>query len=263
MRRFRRVGIHFDGVRAACFRGVQQSRRRVDDTRRPHRQEHITGGCGVRARRNVGIDRFAEPHDRGPREPAARGAQRRERLDGDAEVFPFRRAALAGAAQPPDRSVIPQHLPCARALVQAVHVLGHEREAVARTPTRDDRVRGVRLGRRDQAAPPVVPFPDQRRIARERMRSRELFGAERSPQAARSAEGRHATGRRDARARDDRDRARACDARGNRFEGWAHVTVDCIVRRYRRQGPARVAPPCASTTATGNRIASPAQPSLQ
>src|SRR6185436_16698386 len=71
-------------------------------------------------------------------------------------------------------------------------------------PPREHLVRPIGAARRDEAAPPVVPFPHEHRIARECLRCRKLLGPEVPPEAAGSAEGRHAARRRDARAGQDR-----------------------------------------------------------
>src|ERR1700719_1964967 len=63
----------------------------------------------------------------------------------------------------------------------------------------------VRLRVRDQAPRPVIPFPDQFRIARERARRRKILGAILFPQSSVAAKSRHTTLGRYPRAREHGD----------------------------------------------------------
>src|SRR5687768_5552705 len=55
-------------------------------------------------------------------------------------------------------------------------------------------MRRIRFTCGDPLTAPRVPFPDQHRIATERVRGRECLGPDVPPQAIRTAKGRHATG---------------------------------------------------------------------
>jgi hypothetical protein len=73
--------------------------------------------------------------------------------------------------------------PRARPLVQPIDVLGHEQE-VAHEPleARERPVAGIGLGTRNQAPTPLVPVPDEPRIAARRLGRRELLGAKARPE---------------------------------------------------------------------------------
>ena len=133
-------------------------------------------------------------------------------------VLPRGGAAVGGAAQLPDRPVKPDQVASAGALVQAVDVLGDQREARTLTPAGEHLVRRVRPRRGDRRAAPVVPLPHQLRIHGERFRRGELLGAELPPQPVVSAEGGDAARRRHACAGQYDGRLRRTEA-GNQFFG--------------------------------------------
>src|SRR5258706_4750026 len=96
-----------------------------------------------------------------------------------------------------------------RAIMQAVDVLRDEcKIRVLRLERGKRTMAGVGFGLRDEGAAPVVPFPDQFRIARETLRRREVFGSMATPQPARAAKGRDTAFSGDARAGQHRDRIR-------------------------------------------------------
>src|SRR5262245_14747295 len=110
------------------------------------------------------------------------------------------------APQFPDRSVHAHDIVRRGGFVQTVDVLRDQRELrKPPAPRRQHVVRAVRPARRDQAAPPLVPLPDQLRVARERLRRGELLGPEIPPQPAGTAKRGHPARRRDARAGQDGD----------------------------------------------------------
>src|SRR6478672_11125641 len=107
-------------------------------------------------------------------------------------VAPCERAATARppASQLEDRSVQPYQAARPGAHVQVVHVLRDDVPAWARLrPPREHPVRSVRVTSEDLFAAPGVPFPDGLRIARERLRRREIRRAEVAPQPARATKG--------------------------------------------------------------------------
>lgn len=78
-------------------------------------------------------------------------------------------------------------------LVEAVDVLGDDRHAGEPGPLGEGAMPGVGLGRRHQAAAPVVPLPDPLWIIREGLRRCQLGGIEAGPETGLGvAEGRHA-----------------------------------------------------------------------
>ena len=112
-------------------------------------------------------------------------------------------------------------------LVQTVDVLGDEREiGVALTPRREHLVRPIRTAGRNPLAPPVVPFPDESRIAREGFRSGELLGTMLFPQPVRAAEGRHPAGGRDASAGQHRDARVWRQMLGEQIDVLVHINKD-------------------------------------
>jgi hypothetical protein len=97
--------------------------------------------------------------------------------------------------------------------VQPVDVLRRDHGRAARRDEAggvvgDRAVRGVRHARGDERAAPGVPFPHQPRVAPEPLGRGQLLGAERSPQAVGTAEGRHAGLGAHSRAREDHEPAR-------------------------------------------------------
>jgi len=91
------------------------------------------------------------------------------------------------------------HLTAARALVQPIDILGDERDPRALLQVGQRPVGRVRLGGRDQPAPPVVPAPDQFGIAGESRRRGQVLGSIAAPQRVGAApEGRDAAAGRDA-----------------------------------------------------------------
>jgi len=160
-------------------------------------REHGKTGCGIndcrgsrdyhhvaaprRALRGVpDIPRqiFAEPDDTGPGQRSALTAERSR--DFDATINPL--ATAFGAAHGPNAAVHLEDGFAARPVMQSIHVLRREGkvrnlllEACKRVMT------GVRLSLSDDAPPPGIPFPNQGRIARERLRPCKIFSSKLFP----------------------------------------------------------------------------------
>jgi hypothetical protein len=81
----------------------------------------------------------------------------------------------------------------AGAIVKAIHILRHEREAAVRSPFEFRQSKMPRIGLRpvDDLTPPVVPFPNQPRIAGKGLGGGKLLRGKISPQAARPAKRRN------------------------------------------------------------------------
>ena len=86
-------------------------------------------------------------------------------------------------------------VPAASTLMEAIHVLSDEmelREEVLHFCQREVRRVGFRI--RNQFAPPIIPFPNQARIAPESTRSRKVFRTVLRPESGLCiSERRHAT----------------------------------------------------------------------
>lgn len=136
---------------------------------------------------------------------------------------PLRGTALPRASQPPNGPVIADHVVGPRALVQSIHVLRNERESVSLAPARDQLMAGVGLTSRDSSAPPVIPLPDQLRVAPERLRGRELLRPERSPEATGSTKRRDTACRGNSCACEHRQPARRRDPRRDLSHLVRHV----------------------------------------
>ena len=104
-----------------------------------------------------------------------------------AKVLAF--AAAERAAQSPDIAMDFEQASGTGTIVEAIDILGDEGEiGRAFLQLCEGPVSGVRLGFRDQAASPVIPFPDELGIAGEGLRSRKFFRAEVLPESAEVAE---------------------------------------------------------------------------
>jgi hypothetical protein len=112
---------------------------------------------------------------------------RRQVREGHRPIFPVARSRCARcrAAQVPDRAVIADDVLRACALVESIDILSDEGEPVAAAPLGDDVMCRIRLARCDARATPVVPFPDEPRVACECLRRREILRSERFPQSLR------------------------------------------------------------------------------
>src|SRR5579875_1993077 len=76
-----------------------------------------------------------------------------------------------------------EYVSAALSLVKAVNVLRHQcKSPYAPFEFRQCEMRGIRLSGFDQAAPPVVPLPDENRITGESVRSRQILRAKLLPQ---------------------------------------------------------------------------------
>ena len=102
-------------------------------------------------------------------------------------------APTRGASQQPDVTVQFHHVLAAGPFVQAIHVLRHQGEPfrVSALHFRQGEVPGIGLRRMDQAAQPVIPFPNQAGIARKGLGGAKLFRRIISPQPIRSPKGRN------------------------------------------------------------------------
>ncbi len=77
--------------------------------------------------------------------------------------------------------------------MEAIDILGNQPKLrAAPLEFHDGDVRRIRRFRRDQFAPPVVPFPHQARIALEGFRGGKVFRAKVAPQAIGAPKRRHA-----------------------------------------------------------------------
>ena len=96
-----------------------------------------------------------------------------------------------GAAHAPDITVQFQDASAAGHIVQTVDVLCDQSEVrLLNLQPHQRRMAGIRPGLLDAYPPPVVPFPNQARIARESLRRRQVLGLVLFPHAAGSAKGR-------------------------------------------------------------------------
>src|SRR5262249_31910244 len=157
-----------DHRRAGREGRVREGGRRLDQARSPDYEQELAGlDRADRALDQRGRQRLAEPDDVGP-EQALAGAAGRDPL-------PVRLPALAAfpagaAAGPPETAVDLEDLARSGQGVEAVDVLGDEREGGRAALDLGERaVAGVGLRLRDLPAAPVVPLPDQPRILRERL----------------------------------------------------------------------------------------------
>lgn len=70
-----------------------------------------------------------------------------------------------------------EHAPASRLIMQIVDILRDERELPNAPFEFGERIMsGIGPGLSDEPAPPVIPFPHELRIARERLRRGKLFG---------------------------------------------------------------------------------------
>src|SRR5262245_9852756 len=112
-------------------------------------------------------------------------------------VAPWRGASLAlfPARKLPYGTVDPCERSRAGADVQIVNVLREHLAAGPERPFRDDVMGPVWPTGEKHLTSPRVPFPHQKRIARKRLRRREILGAMMAPQSGRSPERRDAARR--------------------------------------------------------------------
>lgn len=174
----------------------------------------------ARRRRDQSIPRTIRP-------PAARARRSLGRMAGAEQsqgagppTPRYRTPACIAAAK---WTVIADHVVGPRALVQSIHVLRNERESVSLAPARDQLMAGVGLTSRDSSAPPVIPLPDQLRVAPERLRGRELLRPERSPEATGSTKRRDTACRGNSCACEHRQPARRRDPRRDLSHLVRHV----------------------------------------
>ena len=105
---------------------------------------------------------------------------------------PLRLPAFSPAFHFPDRSVKPDQMAGAGANVQVIDVLrDHCAALIPLRPFGNDAMRRVWLTTGNRLPPPLVPLPDERRVAAKSIRRRELLGPDMSPETPRPAKGRH------------------------------------------------------------------------
>src|SRR5258706_6939003 len=145
---------------------------------------------------------------------AAMGTPWRQLRERHALVAPWRRAirATLEAFELPQRAVQAHQFARPRAAVQIVNVLRDEMETVVPRPSREHVMRRIRTARGHLLPAPGIPLPDERGIAGECLRRREILRPVAAPQSFRAAKGRHAARRGDAGARYRCHTACGCDA---------------------------------------------------
>ena len=196
-RKRRLFHIAFNHPRAARLRQRDQPGRGVNHRRRAHHQQHpprarhvgpLPGSAGSASPNQTTPGRISAPHSHRGGSSAAECVR-----------APFARAGRA--AQRPDIAVDPDHVAAARPVVEAVHVLRHQRERCV-VPSSAAKARwpafGSRLG--EQAAPPVIPFPNQHAGRERTLPEWPTLRPALPPQPARTAKGRNTALGGDARA---------------------------------------------------------------
>ena len=182
------LNIHLNHHRPTPLSQRRQPCRRVHHRGSPTHQEHLRFPCRcLRTSPNVRRQPLPEPnHPRPQRSPTLR-AQRRQRRQRSPPIHPRN-----PTSQAPDVPNIPmdlQHVPAPRQIMQTIHILSNQGE---RRNTRLKRDQGtmsrIRRSIGNQAATPVVPLPDQLRVASERLWSRQILGPELAPESGRAAE---------------------------------------------------------------------------
>jgi len=148
--------------------------------------------------------RLSEPDNIGPEKPAAGRATRRDVREGGFEIF--RHLGFFQAAELPDVAVKLEDVFRPRPAVQAVDILGDENKAGQLLfPSSQDEVTGIGLSSGDNLPAPVIPFPDQNRVALKSLGCGQVFGPELFPQAVLAAKSGDAGLGRDPRASENGD----------------------------------------------------------
>ena len=185
----RRIGIDFDDRCPRLGGGEGERCGRMDDRRGPDDEHDVAGADhGESALDDGPVEHLPEPDDVGAEEGAAMGATRRDLAEGDVAIIGDR--MFRRAADFPNVAVEFQDVRRAGEGMEAVHVLGDEGELrEGFFPGGQGRVAGIGGASGDQAAPPVIPFPDELRVAGEGFGRGQVLGPEPAPQPLLPAEG--------------------------------------------------------------------------
>ncbi len=183
--------VDFDDERAGVLCGKGERGGRLDHSGRADDEHQVAGGGKtVGAVQKAGVQAFTEPDDVGAERGAAPSAGGRR---SEVRLFLQMDISAARAADLPDVAVDLEDVPAAGLEMQAVDVLGDQREIGRALFHGSERmVSGVAVHLADDDAPPVVEFPDEGRIAREGLRRRQIRRPVIAPEAALASEGRDA-----------------------------------------------------------------------
>lgn len=177
--------------------------RGVDRGRRAYRHKHLRGaGCFSRGFECRPGYRLPEPDNVGPQQSAAMLTKRRPVFwagFGIGDYAALETSVALDVAMELDDGF------AAGALMEPIDILRDEREPrLHRRELGERKVRGIWIGSGDQAAPPLIPIPDERRVLRKRARCRKRFGIVLRPEAGlRVPERWHTAGCGNARSRQD------------------------------------------------------------
>lgn len=214
------IEVHFDHAGAGGLGERDQASRGIDHSGSSDEQEDIAGPGGLLGRLPyIGRQGLPEPDDTGTGHRSA-GTSWRQFVERGIEIAPDLPAA--GTAKKPDVAVNLQYMTAARAVVQTVDILSNQGEPLFPPfEVGEGKVAGIRGDRGDLLPSPVIPFPNQHRIAGERLGSRQIFRAELTPQPFRSTKRRHPALGGDSRAGEHG--YRTCVA--NPFPGLVHESI--------------------------------------
>jgi hypothetical protein len=170
-------------------------------------------GRGLCRQKRLTGDHFAEPHDVRPKQPTATEAARQPAA---CIAGSLGDDLLDGAAVTQDVAVVLDHAGASGPLVQPVHVLRDQRQAGNPVDECGERVvTCVGQGVADELTPPLVPPPDEFRVALETFGRGEVERVIAGPETFLGiAKSRYAALRGDSRARQDADMPRPGNGRG-------------------------------------------------